>query len=115
MKELKEIDCNCNDCKFLIRDSNRFNQSKEFQKNMQLDEFENKKAKLDIQVNEAYRKNEIEGGFSMEQMYRKMKFQFNAKDYCLISFGFCDKKNIDVSFIPNNCQLSTQECFEIRT
>ena len=27
--ELQNLDCNCNDCKFLFRDSDRFNKSQE--------------------------------------------------------------------------------------
>jgi len=113
--ELKELDCNCNDCKCLVRDSAKLNSSKEFHKKMQLEEYDRKRLKLEKQVDEAYRKNELEAGFSMEQMLRKMKFQFNSKDYCLINFGFCNKLSKEVNFIPNTCQVDTQTCFELRS
>lgn len=28
-----------------------------------------------------------------------------------INYGFCEKFKKDVSFIPNHCQIDTQECF----
>ncbi len=31
-----------------------------------------------------------------------------------LAFGQCDKFNKPVSFIPETCQLETQECFEHR-
>lgn len=31
-----------------------------------------------------------------------------------LQFGKCEKLNKDISFIPNTCQLDTQECFEHR-
>jgi hypothetical protein len=31
-----------------------------------------------------------------------------------INYGDCTKLNKPVSFIPNNCQLETQDCFEHR-
>ncbi len=31
-----------------------------------------------------------------------------------IAYGNCDKLNKPVSFIPNTCQLETQECFKNR-
>jgi len=69
--ELQKIDCNCNDCKFMVRD---------FEKRKKYDHlYEGAK-------NASYR----------------------------INYGNCTKLNKEVSFIPNHCQLHTQECFEHR-
>ncbi len=65
--ELQKIDCNCNDCKFMIRN---------FKK---LDEH----------------KSKYNGTGLMDRM----------------AFGDCDKFKKPVSFIPETCQLDTQECF----
>lgn len=31
-----------------------------------------------------------------------------------INYGYCNKLNKDVSFIPNICQIETQNCFKHR-
>lgn len=43
----------------------------------------------------------------------KMKFVFD-KSIAKINFGNCTKFKKQVSFIPNVCQLDTQECFQHR-
>lgn len=68
---LQKIDCNCNDCKSMVRDLKKFHE-----------------------FNELYKGRENAG--------------------CRINYGRCEKLNKDVSFIPNVCQLDTQECFEHR-
>ena len=68
--ELQKIDCNCNDCKFMIRDFERLK----------------------------YHKESLEGTGLMDRL----------------AFGKCSKLNKDVSFIPNMCQLDTQDCFKHR-
>ena len=71
MVELQKIDCNCNDCKFIVRD---------FDKRKQFDSlYEGRK-------NASYR----------------------------VNYGKCTKLNKDISFIPNVCQLDTQDCFKHR-
>jgi hypothetical protein len=69
--ELQKIDCNCNDCKFMIRD---------IEKRKQYDHLH------EGQKNASHR----------------------------INYGKCSKFNKEVSFIPNHCQLDTQECFKHR-
>lgn len=66
--ELQKIDCNCNDCKFMVRD---------FEKRKQYDHL------YEGQKNASHR----------------------------INYGKCNKFDKDVSFIPNHCQLETQDCF----
>jgi hypothetical protein len=70
--ELQNIDCNCNDCKFMQRD---FEKYKSFDK---------------LYTNEK--------GIVTRPSYR-------------INYGNCTKFNKPVSFIPNHCQLETQNCF----
>lgn len=65
---LQKIDCNCNDCKHMIRD--------------------------------------IEKRKSFDYLHEG---QINAS--CRINYGRCENLNKDVSFIPNICQLETQDCF----
>ena len=73
--ELQKIDCNCNDCKFLIRDLERYNSFNHLYTNQQ--------------------------GHVEHPSYRPQ-------------YGKCTKFNKEVSFIPNTCQVETQECFEHR-
>lgn len=68
--ELQKIDCNCNDCKFMVRDFEKLKKHKESYKGTGL----------------------------MDRL----------------AFGNCAKFDKDVSFIPETCQLNTQECFNHR-
>lgn len=77
--ELQKIDCNCNDCKFMVRDLERYAQSLKFHEELQLKEFNRKRDALNKIVNDYYRKNELEKGYQNEQELNKMKFQFDKK------------------------------------
>jgi len=68
--ELQLIDCNCNDCKFMVRDLEKLNKHK---------------------------KTFVGTGITDK-----------------LNFGMCTKFNKSVTFIPNTCQLETQNCFEHR-
>jgi hypothetical protein len=68
--ELQNIDCNCNNCKFMVRNSPKR-----------------------IQHMATYK-----GTGLMDDL----------------QFGDCSKFNKPVSFIPNTCQVDTQDCFENR-
>ncbi len=61
--ELQLIDCNCNDCIFLVKDCKKNQKHKDF----------------------------------------------NSEDG--LEYGYCEKKKINVSYIPDICQVETQECF----
>lgn len=73
--ELQKIDCNCNDCKYLVRDFQKYK--------------------------------------SFDSLYTNEKSQITSPSY-RINYGNCSKFVKDVSFIPNTCQLDTQNCFEHR-
>lgn len=68
---LQEIDCNCNDCVFMVRD------------------IEKRKSFDHLHVGEE-----------------------NASHR--VNYGDCTKLKKSVSFIPNTCQIETQNCFEHR-
>lgn len=84
---LQLIDCNCNDCGFLVRDAERKKASNEFN--------------LKEQQRHYLRKN---GNL--------VKFQF--QNSCKLQYGKCTKLNKDVVFTPATCQIHTQECFKHR-
>ncbi len=120
---LQKIDCNCNDCIHMVRDFDKFEQSKKDHDRWQRLTFGNLKAKYlrDAEDYEkrAYkpvnrdRKEELIGkANNLLSMVKNMKYQFLNDSK--INFGDCDKLNKPVSFIPNVCQLETQECFKHR-
>ncbi len=90
--ELQKIDCNCNDCKFMIRDFEKYKKSRDWHYKLQLDYFTLIKEKTED---------------------TKMRFEFDSS-VASINYGHCEKFNKPVSFIPNTCQLETQQCFEHR-
>ncbi len=109
--ELQKIDSNCNDCIFMQRDMDKHKKSQEFQHKMQLDYFNTLKNKLIKSAKDwKDRKYDLETWDKLLTEAEKMKFQFN-KNASLINFGNCQKLNKPVSFIPNICQLETQQCF----
>lgn len=111
--ELQKIDCNCNDCVFMDRDFDRFKASQEFHRKMQEDTFEADRKRLIARADEWKKKGEDEKHTYLMREVKKMRFVFD-KSVCLINYGKCSKLGKDVSFIPNHCQLDTQECFEHR-
>jgi hypothetical protein len=114
MLELQKLDCNCNDCIFMVRNQDKFKHSLEFQNKMQLDYFTTLKNKL-IQKAKEYkdRFNDLENWDRLLTESEKMKYQFD-KSVVSINYGYCDNFKKDVSFIPNTCQLHTKDCFKHR-
>lgn len=108
--ELEKIDCNCNDCVFMVRNIDKFKESEKIHYDWQLDHFEKHKARISLDIDKKYRANDLVAGFALEQEWIKMKFQFNRKE-CSINFGECSKLNKPISFIPGVLQFETQSCF----
>lgn len=98
----------------MIRDSDRFNKSAEFHRQLCLNEFENTKKNLLKKALEWETKGEPGKANVLKREAEKMKFQFDKKIECPINYGTCSKFSKPVSFIPGILQLETQECFEHR-
>ncbi len=111
--QLHLIDCNCNDCKFMERDLSRYEKSLEDHKTWQLNQFNSIRDNLYKRAEDWKRKGFPDKYESVKREADSMKFQFDRKE-AMINYGKCLKFNKDVSFIPNTCQLNTQECFEHR-
>ncbi|HUS02954.1 MAG TPA: hypothetical protein VMY77_14550 [Chitinophagaceae bacterium] len=73
--QLQLIDCNCNNCKFMVRDIEKYK--------------------------------------SFDSLWTNEKGQITSPSF-RANYGNCLKLNKPVSFIPNTCQLDTQNCFEHR-
>ena len=84
--ELQLIDTNCNDCKHMVRDFEKFEYWKQWN--------------LKIQQNE------------YEKTDKKKPFQFDKST--LLSYGNCTKLNKEVSFIPVTCTPQNKDCFTHR-
>lgn len=76
----------------MVRDLEKFKESRQWHYNLQLNYFNLIKEKT---------KDEA------------MRFEFDSS-VVLIQYGNCLNFNKPVSFIPNICQLETQNCFEHR-
>lgn len=109
--ELQKIDCNCNDCKFMVRDIEKFKTSLELHHKWQLDYFTTIKNKL---IEKALKwkklKNDLENWDALMTEAEEMKFIFDKSEASL-NYGTCSRYNKDVSFIPNTLQIDTQACF----
>lgn len=112
--ELQKLDCNCNDCKFMVRDFEKFKTSTEFHYKMQLNYFNIIRDKLVKAANFWKKiKNDLERYNDILTEADNMKFVFD-KSTVSINYGKCSKFEKDVSFIPNVCQIETQKCFKHR-
>ena len=111
--ELQKIDCNCNDCKYMVRDMSAYENSLELHRTWQFSSFELKKKRLIEKSKEWAEKEEFDKAKSLFEEAESMKFIFD-KSFSIINYGMCSKFKKFVSFIPNTCQLETQQCFKHR-
>ena len=86
------IDCNCNDCGYLERDFALFKKWECWNREIQLRDFDNSKAKGFVRNNAS--------------------FQFDKSS--LLMYGKCLNKGVSVSFIAGLCSLSNRTCFKHR-
>jgi hypothetical protein len=103
----------------MVRDFAKFQKWSDWNKGLQIIDFEKKKAKAiedakaqlaEVQIRGI--KSEIRGSEYVLKKANKMEFVFDKSG--LLSYGNCTKLNKEVSFIPDICQLETQNCFEHR-
>ena len=107
--ELELLDANCNNCVFMERDLIKFKEFEEWNKSIQLKEFDKRKA-------EAFKQSNLcdneKGKQKLLNYANKLTFMFDKS--ILIHYGKCNKFNKQVFFIPNTCQIETQHCFKHR-
>lgn len=128
MNEEKLINCNCNDCIYMVRSFNKRQEHINLHYREQKKSFDTKRAKLLKKIDENLLKVE-RGTMSKKDCKRKnkatmnmvnsMEFVFDGGKTSL-HYGRCilngtSKDEIkEVSFIPNILQLHTQDCFKSR-
>lgn len=107
---LQRIDCNCNDCYFMRRDLEKFEQALKQHHEWQLNYFNIIKQKKIEKMNYWKERGETDKADTLRKDVAEMKFQFNRKE-CSINYGHCEKFDKPVTFIPGTCQIETQKCF----
>lgn len=98
------------------RDLDKFNHWKQWNLVLQLKEFEKKKLKvindaqglLEIAIKNGV-ESEIKGARHVLEREKKMRFEFDKSS--LLHYGQCSKFKKEVVFIPDTCQVHTQDCF----
>lgn len=108
--ELQSLDCNCNDCKFMERRTDLYNEAVAKDKAEQLWLFRRLKAlriwRARGTKNEIRRKEALKVALKLTHTYTPQK--------TAILYGGCHKFGQLITFIPNILQLHTQKCFEHR-
>jgi hypothetical protein len=113
--ELELIDCNCNNCIFMDRDMQKFKMYHEIKEIQALEHFERIKQKA---IEDAHntiansRPEDLKGAEGLLRVAEKMRFQFDKST--LVHYGNCTKKSKPIAFLPNICQIETQDCFKHR-
>jgi len=120
---LQCLDCNCNDCKFLQRDLDKFNKKTEESKILQNEFFDLCKINA-LKRNEKNRERIIKRGFDKAKEEKLLKeneqqrieiqdrkFIFVKKD---TNYGYCSNLEKEITFYPNTNSIETQQCFKHR-
>ena len=103
--ELQKTDCNCNDCKHLLRNNYKKKLQDMFHETIQKVEFDRNR-NSDLFIAYTLRDSTL--------LSKTVKQRFIPQKPNM-SYGYCKKLYFkEVSFIPNTCQLETQNCFEHR-
>lgn len=95
---LQKLDCNCNDCKHMVRDFGMY-EAKLAEHNQTLFE------RFDSE-----RKHLLEAG-STEATAKAHRMRFQPDSKINEGFGYCSKFDRPVDFIPGTCLIHTQKCF----
>lgn len=110
--ELQKIDCNCNDCGYLVRDLEKYKVQIAHDKSEQIWFFRRKKARRLWEARKKFKKDPIKGAQSLKEAialshtYRPQIVQSN--------YGNCSRFEKDINFLPNTFQIDTQDCFKHR-
>lgn len=104
--ELQKIDCNCNNCTFMVRDFEAYAKWENWRRWQDKADFDKKREKA---IAEAHANEDHEAQNTLLAKAMKMQFQFDKSK--LIQYGNCSKLNKPVSFLPNVCMIENQQCF----
>lgn len=110
--QLQCIDCNCNDCKFMVRDFDALELSKKKSRDYYAWSYRFRRRYFWDEAQKKLKKGKLKKYRGLLRERARIGLDTSYKSG--LSFGNCIKFNKPVSFIPNTCQLETQECFEHR-
>lgn len=100
--ELQKIDCNCNDCGYLLRDIYKKKHQDKVHEGWHLADFK-RELNQELFIALSYRDK------ALLKKATDKTFKFKKPNY---GYGFCKKFDLKpVEFIPATCQLETQNCF----
>lgn len=107
--ELQLIDCNCNDCGYLVRDIDAYKKAVELDDANQLWCFRRMKARRIRNARIKIKKDPIKGELALKEAVA-LKYTYKPQKVHT-NYGNCQKFNKPVTFIPNTLSLETQDCF----
>lgn len=99
--ELQLLDSNCNECIFMVRDTVAY-------KNKLQEVRDETERRFYVELYRLWDCNTKENDIEMSRMKLQLPSKINE------GFGHCSKLNKPVTFIPETCQVHTQECFQHR-
>lgn len=106
---LQEIDCNCNDCGFFVRDFDALNASKAQWRKNDARSIHSVRRHYWDEAQKALEKGRTE---SYQALLKERSRVTVDKSYKAgLVFGRCSKLDKDVRVVPGVCQPSTQDCF----
>ncbi len=109
---LQCLDCNCNECKHLIRNLAKLNEAKVKIIGLMEDLFNMKKERSVKAAKELGNRNPKKGEQALKAA-NAMKFTPPGFPNPIM-YGTCAKFNKEITFLPGTCQPDTQGCFEHR-
>ncbi len=107
--ELQKIDCNCNDCVFMVRDLEKLKEAKQNNRNFYAWSYRFRRQKM---WNKAQKKLD-QGDMKkyLGTLHDRARIGLDTSYKSGLSYGKCEKFSKDVSFIANTFQFETQQCF----
>lgn len=108
----QEVDCNCNDCAFFVRDIDALNDSKKEHRRWEALSVRSKRQYFWDEAQKALEKGKLD---SHRDLLRERSRVSIDKSYRSgLVFGSCSKFGKTVQVVPNVCQIETQSCFRHR-
>jgi hypothetical protein len=111
--ERQIFDMNCNDCGHMVRSLSRRQEHVDCHYRMQKDLFDTKRLKVIKAGERRLVKSEKDKAKKLFKQAREMKFVFSESS-CSLSYGKCNIKKKDMSFITETVMEENYHCFEHR-
>ena len=110
--ERQKIDTNCNDCKHMERNIDKFKSFSTLQDDWDVMFHKWAQERMRLKASAELNKGDVDGFKRFLKLADNLKFSPTPKSR--INYGTCTKKQIEVTFLPNQCVPKNQECFTHR-